>query len=394
MKSLLALTLAAFLSATSFASTFVGNGGNSSDVELQVTLNQIKKSLSDIQNRNVVDHKLCTCDESLQGHRVCENLKILSLEQKSFCQKKLSESSAAILKLLDDPKGVQIIWTLESMQVTEKGGDREAEGVAVPSEQKIFLNREQFAGLKDYERIYLLTHELGHLVSFDKKYLKDDEIIGPFKQSDGGRRFLNTLGSAVVMKSLEVGSVEEYTPSLKRSNTYKPRWLTLSFGSDSKHSDESSFAIKKYSGMQVEYRQQLGDNWGVSGGFRQMKGSETFFEIANTESTLKLWNAKANYRLMPFSNPLSLWGQSHFIFSAGLEFGKAEMMINDSFTSENDQAKLFSPILSTHYFLPANNGFWFQLGLNATAYNYEFEKIGFKSQSNQLSYEAGVSYGF
>ncbi len=394
MRSLLVLTMAAFLGVTSFASTFVGNGGNSTDVELQVTLNQIKKSLSDIQNKMDIDHKLCTCDESLQGHRVCENLKVLSLEQKGFCQKKLSDSAAAILKLLDDPTGVQIIWTLESMQVIEKGGGREAEGVAVPSEQKIFLNREQFVGLKDYERIYLLTHELGHLISFDKKYIKDDEKIGPFKQSDGGRQFLNTLGSAVAMKSLEVGLVEEYEPSLRRSNTYKPHWLTLSLGSDSKHSDESAFAIKKYTGMQVEYRQQLDANWGVSGGFRQMKGSETFFGIANTESILNLWNAKANYRLMPFSNPLSLWGQSHFIFSAGLEFGKAEMVINDSFTSENDQAKLMSPIFSAHYFLPANEGFWFQLGLIATAYNYEFEKIGFKSQSNQLHYEAGVSYGF
>ena len=393
MRSLITTFLIAMISQAGVASTFVGNGGNASDVELQVTLLQIKKSLTSLENK-YTDGRLCTCNESLEGHKVCDNLKALTPVQKNFCQIKLSESAPALLNLLNDAKGVQIIWTLESMQVGEKGGDREAEGVAVPSEQKIFLNRDQFSSLKDYERIYLVTHELGHLVKMDQRYLRDDEKIGPFKQNDGGRQFLNALGSAVAMKSLEVGSVEEYTPSLKRSNTYKPRWLTLSFGSESQRNDNSSFAIKKYSGFQIQYRYQLTPNWGVTGGFRQLKGSETFFEIANTESNLKLWNVKASYRLMPFSNPLSMWGQSHFIFAAGVEVGKAEMSINDSFTSEDDEAKLMSPVLSAHYYLPATNGFWIQAGALATAYNYEFSKIGFKSQSNQIYYEVGVGYGF
>lgn len=392
MRFLISIFLIALMGANSQASTFVGNGGNASDVELQVTLMQIKKALNNIQDK--VDNKLCTCAESLEGHKVCENLKALNTEQKSFCQKRVADSASVVLNLLNDPKGVQIIWTLESMQVSEKGGEREAEGVTVPSEQKIFLNRDQFAGLKDYERIYLVTHELGHLVHFDKKFLKDDDKIGPFKQNDGGRQFLNAMGSAVAMKSLEVGSVEEYAPSLKRSNTYKPNWLALSFGSEAGRNDNSSFAIKKYSGFQIQFRHQFTSNWGLSGGFRQEKGSETFFEIANTESSLKLWHVKANYRLMPFANPLSMWGQSHFIFAAGVEAGIADIVINDSFTSENDEANLMSPIISAHYFIPANSGFWIQLGVNATAYNYEFNKIGFKSQSNQLYYEAGVSYGF
>ena len=355
----------------------------------------IKKSLSEIQNQPASENKnLCSCTAALEGHRICENLKALDSAQKNYCQIKLASSSSTLLELLNSSRGVQIIWTVDSLQVAEKAGEREAEGVAFPLEQKIFLNREQFLALKDYERIYLLTHELGHLVRHDKNFLKDDDPVGPFKQNDGGRQFLNSLGSAVAMKSLELGSVEEYASSLNRSKTYKPHWLTLSFGSESERGDNSSFAIKKYSGYQAQYRYQFTPNWGLSGGYRQERGSDTFFSFANAESYLKLWNVKANYRWMPFSNPLSMWGQSHFIFAAGAEFGKAEILVSDNFTAENDQAKLSSPVLSAHYFLPANNGFWLQGGLIATAYNYEFDKIGYKSQSNQLFYEVGVSYGF
>jgi hypothetical protein len=376
------------------ASTFVGNGGNSTDVELQVTLLQIKKTLSQIQSQPSQAENLCRCAESLEGHQICENLKSLNADQNKECRSKLTSSAADMLNLLNHAKGVQFIWTLEAMEVSEKMGRREAEGVAVASENKIFLNREQFLKLKDYERIYLITHELGHLVTFDKKFLKDDDHIGAFKQADGGRQFLNSLGSAVAMQSLSSGSIEDYSASLRRSKTIKANWLSLSFGSESERHDNSDFAIKKYSGYQMQYRYQLNSSYGVSGGFRQLKGADTFFNEAHAESYLKFYNIKAHYRVMPFENPLTMWGQSHFVFSAGYEFGQAEMQINDGFVSVSQQTSLSSPVLSAHYYLPANNGFWIQAGLTATAYNYEFSEIGFKSQSNQLCYEAGVSYGF
>jgi hypothetical protein len=376
------------------ASTFVGNGGNAGDVELQVTLMQIKKTLNQIKNNQFEKNELCSCSESLEGHQICTNLKILSSEQRLFCEKKLTFESAAMLNLLNSPAGLQIVWTLDTMQVAEKAGLREAEGVAVASEGKIFLNREMFLKLKDYERIYLLTHELGHLVKIENKFLKDDEKIGPFKQNDGGRQFLNSLGSAVTMRSLVNGGVDQFAGSLNRSKTYKDNWFSVSFGSESERKDESSFAIKKYTGYQIQYRYQLIQQVGLSIGHREMKGADTFFEIAKTESEISLWSAKLNYRLSPFSNPLSFWGQSHFLFGLGIEAGTAKMSVNDGYSSENDQTKLSSPLLSAHYFIPANHGIWVQTGLVATQYKYEFNKIGFKSQDNQIFYELGVSYGF
>ncbi len=383
-----------FAATHSPGSTFVGNGGNAGDVELQVTLNQVKRTLQEVTQKKYVWNQLCACDESMEGHKICDGLKALSQSQKLYCEQVLVSSAQEMLDFINGRAGVQIIWTSQDMNVAESFGNREAIGVTQPQEKKIFFSRGSFIELRDYERIYLLTHELGHLVKIENRFLRDDEKVGPFKQNDGGRQLLNSLGAAVAMQSLANGGVSEYRKSLIRSKNYKRNWLQVSAGAENQHQDESTFAIKNYSGIQSSYRFQINQTLGLSIGGRYVKGTDQFLGIVSAENELKLYNAMLNLRLFPFSNPLSFWGQSHAILAAGYEIGIAEMKLDDGFVGIKDSAQLAAPILSVQYYLPLFVGIWFHGGLNLSTHQYEYKQIGFKSQSNQVYLNLGVSYAF
>ncbi len=384
------------------ASTFVGNGGNAGDVELQVTIAQISNTLNKVSELSDDEkEKLCRCEKILSEHKVCESLKNISERQSYFCADMTSEKAKDILNLIDnDPEvsgGVQFLWTSKSMEVTEKNGDRQADAIANSKTKKIVLNREQFLKLKDYERIYLITHELGHLVQIEKKYLSDDQPIGPFKQDDGARQLLNSMAAAVTMKSLTTGQVSDYAKILSTSKSYKTNWFTFGIGTEKKRDEDSKLAIQKYSGWDFTYRHQLNQDWGLSLGARRLTGEEHLFTTTTATTFLNLLNAQVNYRFFPSSNPLTVAGQSHFVAGLGLESGRAEYKIKDDFTEDNDQASLLSPILSAQYYWAMNSGIWFNGGLTYTNHKYTFNNIGFggyKSDSNQFYINIGASYGF
>jgi len=376
------------------ASTFVGNGGNSKDVELQVTLLQIQKSLKQIQKDGAQNAALCECDPNLEGHKLCEVLKALNADQKKQCKEELFQASNQMLNLLQDPKGVQIIWTLETMQVSEKAGLRQAEGVAVLKEKKIFLNREEFLNLKDYERIYLVTHELGHLVPFNQKYIQDDEKFKSFQQDDGGRQFLNALGASVAMKSFETGAISDYVASLNRSKNTKSHWLGITFTNESRKKDEATFSIENFKGFHARYRFQMNENFGIGLGMQRLSGEQTFFDTAHTKGDLKMMDAFVAYRWLPFSDPFSIWGPSHFVFGLGLQTGEAKIDIDDGIVTASDSAKFMAPLLTAEYYLPLIHGVWVQIAANYSNYSYELKEIGYQSEKNHTNYGIGVSYAF
>ncbi len=388
------LTLMTLIVPTTQANTFIGNGGNAGDVELQVTLLQIKRSLTEIVEKKYKVNQLCTCDESMEGHKICDALKALTIEQLAYCEKTLVNHATEFLNFINGRAGVQILWTKEAIEVNELLGSREALAVTQPNEKTILLNREDFLNLRDYERIFLLTHELGHLVKIENHFLRDDEVIGPFKQTDGSRQLLNSIGAAVAMKSLTNDGIDDYKGSLRRSKNYKDNWFNLSLGADNAHSDKSAFNIRTYSGFDFSYRYQLTQAFGLSVGGRSMKGTETFFTQLRAENELTLWNAQMNYRLFPFKNPLTFWGQSHIVLGIGYEIGQGHMKLTDDFTSTSDQADISGGLFSVQYFIPLYVGIWLHGGVQLAAEQYEYKKLFFKSEANQIYFNLGASYAF
>ena len=397
MKPILVISI--FLSLSqAMASTFVGNGGNAGDVELQVTLSQITNTLNTIVNAPEDENeKLCQCERILEQHKVCESLKNSNQRQTYFCADQTASKAKDILKLLESENGLQVVWTSRAMEVTENTGEREADAIANPKAKKITLNREQFLKLKDYERVFLLSHELGHLVQIDKKYLTDDEPVGPFKQVDGGRQFLNSMAAAITMKSLTTGQVADYAQVLRTSKSYQSNWISFALGSESKREDQSRVAIEKYSGWDASYRYQVNQAWGVTGGARLLKGENDFFSMTQATTELKLYNLQLNYRFFPVDNPLSPRGQSHFVVGLGLEAGEAKYKLQDDFTEEDDKADLLSPLVNAQYFLALNAGLWLNAGVTYTNHKYTFNNIGidgYTSDPNQFYMNIGASYGF
>ncbi|MBC7743333.1 MAG: hypothetical protein H7061_14135 [Bdellovibrionaceae bacterium] len=394
MRILMTLLILFCLTSLAEANTFVGNGGNAGDVELQVTLLQIRRSLTDVVENKYIVKELCTCDESMEGHKICEALKALSVEQKNYCEKTLVTHTNEFLTFINGKAGVQITWTKEAMEVDEVFGSREALAVTQPQAKTILLNREDYLNLKDYERIFLLTHELGHLVKIESRFLRDDEMIGPFKQKDGGRQLLNSIGAAVAMKSLTNDGIDDYKGSLRRSKNFKKHWLQASLGSEAEHKDQTNFAIKNYAGYDYSYRYQINQPIGVSVGARYVKGSGTFYGSIKTENEMQFWNAQLHYRLFPFSNPLTFWGQSHVVLGLGYEAGTAEIKLADSFVSSQEKVNLAGALLSAQYYLPLYVGIWLQGGLSLTMHPYEYKTVNFKSESNQIYLNLGAGYAF
>jgi hypothetical protein len=381
------------------ASTFIGNGGNAGDVELQITTSQISRTLSEIAGYGPEqDDKICLCEDVMNRHKMCDSLSNLNLIQVQFCGSTLRKNANAILNILNSKHGVEIIWATDRMEVIESSGARDADAVAQPEQQKIYLNRDQFLSLKDYERIYLLTHELGHLTKFENRYVKDESQIGPFTQADGGRQFLNSMAAAVAMKSIVNGQVGHYAESLSRSKNYKTNWITARMGQYLPGDDHSTkltpYKIEKFVGLSASYRYQMDEKNGFSLGYKTAHGDAKLLSMTKAEIYFKLLQLQYHYRIFPFSDPMSMAGQSHFLFGGGYETGSAEMKISDDLSSLNEDKKLGSPLVTVEYLLPFSSGIWFQGGAAWTMHNYDFSEIGYISQKNQIYFNLGVSYGF
>lgn len=393
------LALSLLISVSARASTFVGNGGNAGDIELQVTWVQISKTLDEIVEAGVdTQGLLCRCHEDLQTHKLCDSLIELNQSQTFYCSNTLSQKAAQMRQLLQSNQGVQVVWTSELMSVREKDGVRDADAVVQPKQNKIYLNREQFLALKNYERIFLLTHELGHMVEIDKRYLDDATEVGPFKQSDGSRKLLNAMAATVAVKSVTSERVDHYVSQLRLSKNYKSNWFSLSLGvqpdSDGESTKLTPYSVKNFTGLETGYRRQLDLRNGISINVRSFYGKENIFSNTKAEITVGLINVQYNYRFFPFDDPLTTSGQSHFILGAGYEAGSAQMKLSDDRSDITEKANLGSPIISGQYLIPLSFGIWLHASAAVTAHNYEFTNIGYKPQKMQTYVNIGATYGF
>lgn len=387
-----------FLVQASYASTFIGNGGNAGDIELQITFSQLSRTLSEISSLGEDNQGvLCRCQDVMNAHKMCDSLSSLDQRQVYYCGDTLSAKAKEMEQLLNSKQGVQVVWTSELMSVNESSGIRDADAVANQQQNKIYLNRDQFLSLRDYERIYLLAHELGHLVQIEKKYLRDDDKVGPFKQDDGARRLLNSMAAAITMKSITNGQVGHYVQSIALSKNYKTNWLSVSLVQQSQADASTKFtpySVDRYGGLSAAYRYQLNQQHGVSTTLKVIDGKADIFTSTKATRRSSLLSLQYNYRLFPFSDPMSTFGQSHFVLGIGYEAGSHELKLADDHSDITEKVSSGSPIASVQYFIPFDSGVWFQAGAAVTAHNYKFEEIGYKTEKVQSSLNLGASYGF
>ncbi len=380
----------------SFGSTFVGNGGNAGDIELHISLRQIRDALSSLKKAE--DPKeICTCIADLEDHPICDTLKALNKEQQKYCSQFMKDNSGQVLKYLDSIDRQKVQWTDEKLQVQELGKSLPVDAIANHSSQEIVIQRDKFLGLNVHEREYLLAHELFHLIETKEGFINDEQKIGPFSSPVGGRQLLNAAAASIVLTSYRENLFNKYGSKLWRSQKSKANWLSVEFGTSDQSEGDSKLSVEKFTMSTLSYRRDISD-WGLVGRMRTATGDRSVLNHAKSSETSTAFGLGVSRRLHLSSDPLTFFGQSHFIFQALIERIQAQYQIHDQAISLSDSAEGWGGSLSCSYFMPIVKGFWVSLGLGYNQHNYEYSSLkpGFSlsEEKKQTMISLGANYGF
>lgn len=393
MKYFIFLILSLHLRAT--ASTFVGNGGNAGDIELQVAINQIKATLKLIQeNAGEPDLKLCTCYERFKEQPVCNNLTPLKKEQVQYCSEQILKNTAKLIDLLEDNRNLQFSWTNKNIQVKEKEGLRGADAVTDASSKTITINQDNFISLKPSQRIFLIAHELFHLIKVNDSYFADDEEYPHFSGRNGGRTLINAMASAITVESYDYGTFTTYGRPLSRSQNIKSHWISTSAISQAASATQpSAYEQKSLSGLTLGYRYQF-NQWGVVFNYASAQAKKGILTASNVEEKRDWLGIGASYRWFPFVEPLTFLGQSHFVFTAAAEFMTGKVSLSDSFIGLDESVSSNSWSVGGNYFIPFSRGLWGFLSLDYSAHQLNFQKFNLAYSSGSTTLGLGVAYAF
>ena len=101
-----------------------------------------------------------------------------------------------------------------------------------------------------------------------------------------------------------------------------------------------------------------------------------------------------SYKIFPFVDPLSFWGQSHFVLNATIEALTARYQIRDNFVLLEDTTTAKGVRLECNYYFPIRYNIWAYLGMAFLEQTYKFSNIGVDYDKNYSTTAIGVSYGF
>ncbi len=379
-----------------YSSTFVGNGGNSGDIELNVSIQQIRATLEALKQENDSDG-LCVCSEQFRERAVCNHLNGLSSAQVLFCAKTLQGSVEELLSLVHHNSTVRFAWTTESIVVEETGGPRSVEAVTNSKNKTITLNQDSFLGLTPTQRVFLLSHELFHLIKFDDSYFSDEQSYPPFTGVQAGRNFINAMASSLTLESMVRTTSSKFTAPLSRSQSSKRHWMSLGLiRTQNDTSQSSSYNPDSFSGFAFGYRYQpgpLGLVLDISG----QKGSRkvlTSIEVNEQRTTVGLGVA---YRFYPFYEPMTFLGQSHFIFTGKFESRSGKIEVSDSTPGLDPLRQEKSSTgwsVEGNYFIPLKNNLWAYANVRYSQIGLSYEDLDLEYTDNNFTYGLGASYAF
>lgn len=394
MKKTIIILLLSLKSLT-LASTFIGNGGNAGDLELEVSRNVIVKTLSAISREKGSDTPLCTCPENLKGLPLCQGIANLNESQVQFCQKLIKDNATLIgLQLKNE---LQLVWTDQNLVVQELGQSISVDALANVNSRIITIQKDRFLERKSFERNFLLSHEAFHFIKYDSKPILDEQKIGPFQSATGGRDLLNAMASAIVAESNNLFIAQEHVDDLKRSRKSNDHWINLDMKSFQAKEDLGTLYIpEKYKGYGISYNYYLTDSFGIGAQYSKFEAKEKFFDTINASETLNIIGLNALYRVSISEQSLSFWGQSFLQFHAGFEFMRTNFKLQEPPLDTDDTSENTYLSLGGNWYFPLNSGLWITLGLdyNRPQYSYSKKFIDANFSKYRTITSIGVSYGF
>lgn len=138
------------------------------------------------------------CD-LLRSAVLCQRINSMTKEQRAFVNAFLKSTIKQFIDLNTTKNPTGLIVVSEKLSLNDsKGATRDLGAMTVIGPYgDIIFSESALIVITDRERVALLAHEFGHKVSFNGKYITDNDPIGPFTGSDGGRKFLDAFGASV-----------------------------------------------------------------------------------------------------------------------------------------------------------------------------------------------------
>lgn len=412
MNRLLWFALVFFIAAvllstrSAYANSYVGNGGNAGDVEWVVTLRQIQAGLLHAEQTKLDDEALCTCTETYTNHAICETLKSLSDEQARFCGSTLKAQIPVLKTLVSDNRNVRVSWTYDDIEVLEDGRRRAVDAVTDRSEAKITLNVPRFLAMNASERVFLISHELMHLTTLNGAPLTDEGAQGPYTTQQGSRQLINSMAAAVVLEADEAKAFERYNGTLKRPQGWKENWIDLSYGKINAD-PQSVYGIDDYGVYRVRFNHYFStfagglSGLGMNVGYVELKGEKQTLATIQSKEKSQTFQAGVNYRIFPFKDPLSFFGQSHFVLSADVDYNQGTFNLKSTYNDETAIEKRLALSADVRYYIPVAASVWVTVGGSYQSLPRRYvlfpgsaSQTVVENRDNQFAASLGVSYGF
>lgn len=393
------ILLIIFLVATStHASTFIGNGGQTGDVELAVSLKQVRASVERIQTSQAEKspQKFCVCPGQYADHSLCEVIKKLNSEQQKYCERFILSQAS---KLDRAAQSTQFEWVnTVSMVNTNKVGDRVVDAVARKDKKLIYIDQSRFVTINDTNRLFLLTHELFHMDSFEGNKLDDEDPIGPFTGEYGVRDLLNAAAAGIVLTALDQTVFQMYTRYLDQSRSSSHHWFGIStLGSYVEDTTNSTFKMDLNRGRKFTYHYQPESffNIGFTVQLGNQEGSKSILSSSTLNESRSVFAAGISYRyffmnhLEPFNHFWSTFLQVELL-SETLS-GKLNIRDNRTFLESSASSRSVASRVSVY--IPMKFGFWVNTGLEFNDHKLYYEEFDYTLTSKAPTFYLGVSYG-
>lgn len=370
--------------------TFIGNGGNAQDLDLDAALAVINEGSTKI----VPDSKtLCTCSDGWVDNDLCRVLKQLSDEERKVCRNLIVKHAPDLRELSGRKNSLKFEWVDSPMSVkTSDNRSRKVDAVSQLNKRKIIINRQRFFDMPLMFRTALVTHELFHFIQINGKYVDDDDAVPPFKN---GRAMLDALGAALTMESFEREAFEEIRDLEDVSRSKRRHWVYYDI-TQFQHSKDGSKKLLKNSsskGSTWSYAYRPTDvGFHVLG--QKITHSSQFGGRIAVRETLNLLGAGANYRLNPISHYLSKWNETHLILGLTALGGSAKYDASSTGIAIRDTAAVQGLNGSIKALMGIDKGFWITTGVEINHVRYDYKSIKIKIIDNQKIFSIGGAYGF
>lgn len=395
MKRILLTML--FTSSAVLASTFIGNGGQTGDVELAVSLKQVRAAVDRIETlkQEQPEKRYCVCPENYADHALCEIINKLNEDQLKYCDRFVVMQ---LQKLARASQTTQFEWVQSTMVNQNKIGERVVDAVAQKDKKLIYIDQVKFVDLTQSKRMFLLTHELFHMDTFDGKNLDDEDPIGPFKYQYGVRDLLNAAAAGITLTSIDETVFQDYTKYLSQSRSTKRHWFSVMTPSTSlQDSNKTRFDTEMSRGSRFSYQYQFPNlfNFGLTLHLQSQGGDKSIFTSTKIKQKQNITAVGATYRYFIFNtmDPFSHFWNTFVQFEVLTERLDANFDMSDGYSNAQSSASSTNLAGRISVYFPMKHDFWINTGVHFSDHKVSFPEFDYNLTSNSPTFFLGVAYG-